>query len=307
MDVPILISVSAPTPNVREKVPKTNTICVHTKWRGHKSRCKVTSPVRGFEILPLPPSPTAFSLLTTGILIGQHTVIWMTLTNRKPPSPYYQQCEERKPWGISNPWTGKSASLRFWQQAWGEGEGGGPVDGWRCGETKAMGEEGARAADFHSWRNPSCRDLSCSAPMWTPGTKSLWPARLHTGSVRETTCDSDRNRTTFLFKSHAICTHSFSMDANYRYSVSANTWPNVFVDLKKKKSIGASLIESELKAALKVRELLGGGDKTRISAQASLPLTVIILLQNLFKKFWLITFVAFIFILFFKRNPSWEK
>lgn len=67
------------------------------------------------------PSPTAFSLLTTGILIGQHTVIWMTLTNRKPPSPYYQQCEERKPCGISNPWTGKSASLRFWQQAWGEG------------------------------------------------------------------------------------------------------------------------------------------------------------------------------------------
>lgn len=70
------------------------------------------------------PSPTAFSLLTTGILIGQHTVIWMTLTNRKPPSPYYQQCEERKPWGISNPWTGKSASLLFGSRPGGRGSSG---------------------------------------------------------------------------------------------------------------------------------------------------------------------------------------
>lgn len=231
------------------------------------------------------PSPTAFSLLTTGILIGQHTVIWMTLTNRKPPSPYYQQCEERKPCGISNPWTGKSASLLFGSRPGGRGS-----SGWL---------ERRRNKSHGRGRSPSRRCPQLEEPVM----QGPFLLRSYVNSGIKITMTSPAsyrkctgNHMWFGQESHhipiqiacsAICTHSFSMDANYRYSVSASTWPKVFVDLKKKKKkgIGASLIESELKAALKVRELLGGGDKTHISAQASLPLTVIILLQNLFKKF----------------------
>lgn len=207
----------------------------------------------------------------------------MTLTNRKPPSPYYQQCEERKPWGISNPWTGKSASLRFWQQAWGEGV------QWMAGEAEKQ----------KPWeRKEPEPQMSTAGGTRHAGT---FPAPLLCELREQNRYDQPGFIQEVYEKPHVIRTgiapHSYSnrMQCDlhpfifYGCKLSvlgiSEYLTNSICRFKKKKSIGASLIESELKAALKVRELLGGGDKTRISAQASLPLTVIILLQNLFKKF----------------------
>lgn len=83
---------------------------------------------------------------------------------------------------------------------------------------EAAGE--AASADVHSRMGAGAGGTPYAGRFPTPLLCELhYDKWAHRGAVQETACASEKNRTAFLFESHAIvciaiCTHSFYVDAN---------------------------------------------------------------------------------------------